>query len=105
MADQPIGDFARVLRVRHYSPRTEEAYLAWVRRFIRSSGGRPPSELGAADVATFLNQMAMGRSVSSATQTQALAAITFFFREVLHRDLGRLPQLIPANKPRRLPVV
>lgn len=105
MADQPIGDLARILRVRHYSPRTEEAYLAWVRRFIRWTGGRPPADLGAEEGTGFLNRMAGGRDVSPATQTQALAALSFFFREVLHRDLGHLEQLIPAHKPRRLPVV
>jgi integron integrase len=105
MVDHHLGDFARILRLRHYSARTEESYLAWVRRFISASGSRPLEDLGAADVTAFLNRMAAGRAVSPATQMQALAAITFFFREVLHRDLGHLQELVPAHKPKRLPVV
>src|SRR5262245_43053514 len=105
MTDTHIGDFARVLRTRHYSPRTEEAYLGWVRRFLREARVESPVELGAADVTAFLNRLAVNRDVSIATHTQALAAITFFFRQVLHRDLGRLQELVPAHKPKRLPVV
>ena len=68
------------IRRRHYSPRTGETYVQWIRRFIYYSGTRHPTQLGAADVTAFLNYLAGERSVAAATQNQALSALLFLYR-------------------------
>ncbi len=93
------------LRVRHYSPRTEEAYVGWVRRFVKFHGTRHPADLDAADVARFLTHLADARQVSAATQNQALASLLFLYRDVLGRDFGWLTGIVRAKRPKRLPVV
>src|SRR3990172_3441610 len=95
----------RRLRVRHYSARTEEAYVQWIKRYVRFHGLRHPGDLGAADAAAFLTSLAVRGRVAASTQMQALAAIVFLYREVLGKDLGRLEGLVPARRPKRLPVV
>ena len=79
--------------------------MGWVRRFARANGLRHPSELGPPHITAFLTDLAVRGNVGQATQMQALAALVFFYRDVLHRDPGRLEGLVPAYKPRRLPVV
>jgi integron integrase len=93
------------LRLRHYSRRTEEAYVDWIRRFVVACGKRHPAELGAAEVTDFLSALATRGRVSASTQSQALAAILFLYREVLGRQLPWLDDIVRAKKPRRLPVV
>src|SRR3990172_5335609 len=95
----------RRLRVRHYSARTEEAYVQWIKRYVRFHGLRHPGDLGAAEAAAFLTSLAVRGRVAASTQMQALAAIVFLYREVLGKDLGRLEGLVPARRPKRLPVV
>src|SRR5438093_11534830 len=77
------------IRTRHYSPRTEEAYVQWVRRFIRFCGTRHPRELGAGDVTRFLSSLAVDANVSASTQNQALAAIVCMYRDGLNMPVGR----------------
>jgi integron integrase len=93
------------IRTRHYSPRTEEAYVQWVRRFIRFCRTRHPRELGAGDVTRFLSSLAVDAHVSASTQNQALAAIVFLYRDVLDMPVGRLNALVRAKRPARVPVV
>ena len=93
------------LRVRHYSPRTEETYVAWIRRYVKYHGTRHPADLDAGDVSRFLTHLADAGRVSAATQNQALAALLFLYREVLGRDLGWLTNVVRAKRARRLPVV
>jgi integron integrase len=93
------------IRTRHMSPRTEEAYVAWVRRFVLFHGKRHPRELGAPEVSEFLTALAVKDRVSASTQNQALGAILFLYREVLGQDLPWLGSVVRAKKPRRLPVV
>jgi len=93
------------IRTRHYSPRTEEAYVQWVRRFIRFSRTRHPRELGAGDVSRFLSSLAVDAHVSASTQNQALAAIVFLYRDVLDMPVGWLHALVRAKRPARVPVV
>jgi site-specific recombinase XerD len=93
------------LRVRHYSPRTVEAYTGWVRRFVRFNGTRHPDTLNEAHVARFLTWLAEDGRVAAATQTQAASAIVLLYRDVLRRPLGRLESLVRARQPRRVPVV
>jgi len=85
-----LSDMRRALRLRHYSGRTEEAYLAWVRRFIRFCGMRHPRALGPSDVTRFLSSLAVDAQVSASTQNQALAAIVFLYRDVLSMPVGWL---------------
>lgn len=105
MAGSLVGDLRRVLRARHYSPRTERTYVHWVRRFVRFSGLRHPRELGSAEVTAFLTDLAVRRHVSAATQNQALAALLFLYREVLGCRLGWLDGLVRARRAARLPTV
>src|SRR5260221_7681931 len=93
------------IRTRHYSPRTEEAYVQWVRRFIRFCGLRHPHELGPSDVTRFLSSLAVDANVSASTQNQALAAIVFLYRDVLNMPVGWLNALVRAKRPGRVPVV
>jgi site-specific recombinase XerD len=75
------------IRFKHYSLRTEQAYLDWIKRFIRHFGKRHPRELGAADVEAFLTHLAVAGRVAAATQNQAKSAILFLYREVLEAEL------------------
>ncbi len=101
-----LGDAVRAaVRFRHYSRRTEEAYLGWIRRFVQFHRGRHPRSLGAGDVSEFLSHLAVEGRVSASTQNQALSALLFLFREVLGSDLPWLNGMVRAKQPRRLPVV
>lgn len=93
------------IRFKHYSLRTEQAYLDWIKRFIRHFGKRHPRELGAADVEAFLTHLAVAGRVAAATQNQAKSAILFLYREVLEAELPWLDGVESAKAPRRLPVV
>jgi len=93
------------LRTRHYSIRTEEAYIDWARRFIVFHGKRHPQEMGAAEVEAFLSHLAVERSVSASTQNQAKAALLYLYKQVLQTDLPWLNEVVQAKTPKRLPVV
>jgi integron integrase len=93
------------IRARHYSRRTEEAYVPWVRRYILFHGKRHPDQMGAIEVAAFLSSLATDRHVSASTQNQALSALLFLYRHVLGQELGTLPAVPRAKRPARLPVV
>ncbi len=92
-------------RVRHYSPRTEQAYVWWVRRFVAYHDGRHPEALGAPAVEAFVTHLATARRVSASTQNQALAALLFLYGPVLGMPLPRLGAVVRAQRPRRLPTV
>jgi integron integrase len=93
------------VRRRHYSLRTEETYVHWIKRFIFFSGRRHPAGLGAGEVTSFLNHLARELNVAAATQNQALSALLFLYREVLLQPLPWLDQLERARRPARLPAV
>jgi integrase len=93
------------LRVRHYSARTEEAYVAWVRRYVRFHGLRHPGELGRDEIRQFLTALADRAKLSASSQTQALSALIFLYREVLNVDPGVIGDIVRAKQPGRLPVV
>ncbi len=93
------------LRLKHYSYRTEQQYVLWIRRFVLFHDKRHPESMGPAEVEAFLNDLAVRQNVSAATQNQALAAILFLYKQVLDRDLPWLDHLVRAKKPQRLPVV
>ncbi|ANJ68048.1 integrase [Halothiobacillus diazotrophicus] len=94
-----------LIRVKHYSIRTETQYLQWIRRFILFHGKRHPREMGAPEVEAFLTHLAVSRDVAAATQNQALSALLFLYREVLGIDLPWLDNVTRAKRPQRLPVV
>jgi len=93
------------IRLRHYSIRTEHAYLGWIRRFIFFHGKRHPREMGAQEVVQFLTHLAVQRNVSPSTQNQALNALSFLYRVVLEQPLGELSGMARARKRQKLPVV
>jgi integron integrase len=94
-----------VLRVRHYSRRTEDAYVGWIRRFIRFHGGRHPRLLAEAEVTAFLSHLAVEGDVAASTQNQALSALLFLYQQVLEVKLAWLDEVVRARRPQRLPVV
>ena len=93
------------IRVRHYSIRTEQAYTAWLARFIGFHGMTDPMRLGDAAVAAFLEHLVVQRGVAASTQNQALNALVFFYTHTLEQPLGNLGAIVRSKKPRRLPVV
>ena len=93
------------IRRRHYSERTEETYVHWIKRFIFFSGKRHPAELGGEEVTAFLNYLARERTVAAATQNQALSALLFLYKEVLGQPLPWLDGLERAKRPARVPSV
>src|ERR1700682_5419979 len=76
-----------VIRVKHYSLRTEHTYVGWIKRFIVFHGKRHPETMGAAEVSEFLSYLASDRNVAASTQNQAFSALLFLYREVLKQDL------------------
>ena len=93
------------IRTRHYSLRTEQAYVHWIRRFLRFHGLRHPQEMGAAEVAAFLTDLAVRKGVSAATQNQTLSAILFLYRHVLDQDIGWVDGVTRGKERVRVPVV
>lgn len=93
------------IRVKHYSIRTEDQYVHWIKRFIVFHGKRHPRDMGAAEVEAFLSDLAVTGGVAAATQNQALAALLFLYREVLEITLPWLDGVTRAKPSRRLPVV
>lgn len=94
----------QAIRVRHYSLRTEEAYVGWIRRFILFHGKRHPLEMGAAEINRFLTHLAVEGRVSASRQNQAFRAILFLYQKGLEVEPGRISGVVRANRPRRLPV-
>src|SRR4051812_7077320 len=89
------------IRLRHFSPRTEESYAGWVRRFILFHGKRHPDEMGEAEIRDFLSFLAIEQHVAASTQNQALAALLFLYRDVLNRPMEYVDPGIRASRPRR----
>jgi len=104
MAKKLLPQLREALRLKHYSYRTEETYVEWVRRFILFHGKRHPAEMGAAEIRAFLAHLAQERNVSASTQNQALSAVLFLYREVLHKEIEPI-LLSTAKRPQRLPSV
>jgi integron integrase len=93
------------VRTKRFSPRTEEAYCSWVRRFILHFDKRHPLEMGERQISAFLGHLAVHLEVSSSTQNQARSALIFLYREVLGRELGDIRNLPRAKSPQKLPIV
>lgn len=93
------------LRVKHYSMRTEDTYLQWIRRFIFFHGKKHPREMGGPQVEAFLSHLATVGRVAASTQNQALSALLFLYREVPQVDLPWLDGVVRAKRPKHVPVV
>ena len=107
MATEPklLDQVRGKIRVKHYSIRTEQAYVDWIKRFILHFDKRHPRDLGAAQVEAFLTHLAVEGRVAASTQNQAKSAILFLYREVLEQELPWLDNVERAKQPQRLPVV
>lgn len=108
MSDKPprlLDQVRERIRLKHYSIRTEEAYVHWIRRFIYFHGKRHPRELGARETEQFLTHLAVKGRVSASTQNQAKSALLFLYKEVLEQPLPWLDNIESAQRPKRLPVV
>ena len=93
------------LRVKHYSIRTEQAYVGWIKRYIYFHGKRHPKDMGAQDIEAFLTHLAVVGKVAAATQNLAKSSLLFLYREVLEIELPWLDNITQAKAPKRLPVV
>ncbi|HHJ52780.1 MAG TPA: integron integrase, partial [Caldithrix abyssi] len=94
-----------VMRQKHYSMRTEESYISWIKRFVYFHHLRHPEEMGAQEITAFLSALATEQNVSASTQNQALCALVFLYKQVLEREPGEFENIIRAQRPKRLPVV
>lgn len=94
-----------VIRRKHFSIRTEQAYTDWIRRFILFHKKRHPAEMGEEEITEFLSHLARDGKVAASTQNQCLSALLFLYREVLKREVGWLEKVERAKRPARLPVV
>lgn len=100
-----LDQVRNAIRVRHYSTRTERAYVEWIRKYILFHGKTHPAQLEARHVGAFLSYLAVERNVAASTQNQALCAIVFLYRNVLEIELDQISNLVYAKKPQRLPEV
>src|SRR5215510_4759674 len=100
-----LDEVRDVARMRHFSLRTEHAYVTWIKRYILFHQKRHPREMGEAEIRSFISHLAVEGGVSASTQTVALSALLFLYRDVLKQDLPYVNKIERAQKPRRLPLV
>ncbi len=93
------------IRARHYSRRTEEAYVRWIRRFILFHDKRHPRDMGAPEVQQFLSDLAVTHHVAAATQNPALSAVLFLYQHVLKQEIAWIDDVVRAKRPVRVPEV
>lgn len=113
MSNQASGDNSprlleqvkNAIQVRHYSIRTEQAYVHWIKNYIYFHNKKHPKDMGDVEITAFLSHLASTRNVSASTQNQALNALVFLYRKVLDIEVGVFKDLVRAKKPKRLPVV
>ena len=100
-----LDQVRQAIRMRHHSPKTEESYVHWIKRFIFFHNKRHPAQMGEKEIGQFLSGLATDRHVSASTQNQALNAILFLYRDVLRKEIGYIDGVVRAKRPHRLPVV
>ncbi len=105
MAKKLMDEVKRSFRLHHYSFRTEESYVKWIRRFIAFHGMRHPRDMGALEIQMFLSDLASRGHVAASTQNQALSALLFLYKKVLLIELPWMDEIIRAKRPVRVPVV
>jgi site-specific recombinase XerD len=94
-----------VIRLKHYSYRTEQTYIGWIERYLLYHSKKHPREMGEPEIQDFLTHLAIDGQVAAATQNQALSALLFLYRDVLKIDLGNVSEFMRAKRPKRLPTV
>jgi site-specific recombinase XerD len=99
-----LDQVRHAIHLKHYSIRTEEAYVNWIKRYIYFHNVRHAAEMGAPEVRALLTHLAVKEHVAASTQNQALSALLYLYRQVLNQDLGPIDAL-RAKKPKRLPTV
>ena len=99
-----LDQVREVMRVKHYSIRTEKAYVDWIKRYIFFHRKRHPREMGAVEIEAFLTDLAVNGRVAASTQNQAFNALIFLYGKVLHQELGGI-DATRAKNPQRLPTV
>jgi integron integrase len=100
-----LEQVCEAIRARHYSIRTEDSYLRWIKRFILFHGKRHPREMGGREIQEFLSYLAVEGRVAASTQSQALSAIVFLYQQVLKQTIGSIDDVVHAKQPHRIPVV
>ncbi len=100
-----LDQVRNVIRCKHYSIRTEQSYIDWIKRYIFFHNKQHPEVLDESHVSAFLTHLAVDKKVASSTQNQALCALVFLYHQVLKKELGHFDNLIRAKKPQKLPVV
>lgn len=113
MSNQPYRDTAprlldqviSAIQVRHYSIRTEQAYVRWIKNYIYFHNKQHPKDMGDEEITAYLSHLASVKNVSASTQNQALNALVFLYRKVLEIEVGCFKDLVRAKTPKRIPVV
>lgn len=105
LIDQLINRFHYLIRLKHYSIKTEKTYLHWIMRYLAFHDNCDPKDLTSQEIEAFLSHLAVNLKVSASTQNQAFNALLFLYREVLKKELGESINAIRAKKPARLPTV
>ncbi|MDA3896875.1 MAG: phage integrase N-terminal SAM-like domain-containing protein [Desulfobacteraceae bacterium] len=107
MKTQPrlLDQVRDAIRLKHYSIRTEETYIGWIKRFIFFHNKRHPKDMGENEIKAFLTDLAVNKNVAASTQNQVFNALLFLYREVLKQDFGNFSDTVRAKKPKKLPVV
>ncbi len=100
-----LDQLRNTIRIKHYSYRTEQAYVHWVKRYIFFHNKKHPKDMGAKEIRKFLNNLAVNGNVAASTQNQALCAIVFLYKEVLDINVEELGSIVWAKRPKRLPQV
>ena len=93
-----LDQVRHIIRLKHYSIRTEQAYIHWIKQFILFHNKRHPADMAESEVSDFLSSLAVKKDVASSTQSQALSAILFLYRDVLRRPLDRLDHIQRAKR-------
>ena len=94
-----------VIRIKHYSTRTEQAYIHWVRKYILFHDKQHPKDMGLPEIEAFLTYLAVDQKVAASTQNQALSAILFLYREILHIEIPNTIDTVWAKRSRHVPTV
>ena len=100
-----LENVRNVIRMKHYSIRTEETYVSWIKRYIFFHNKRHPSEMSEKEISEFLTYLAVKKHVAASTQNQALNALIFLYKKVLKQDIGIIDDVERAKRPSKLPVV
>lgn len=100
-----IEQVRAALRTRHYSYRTEEAYIHWIKQYIFFHHKRHPMEMDEKEISEFLTYLAVNKNVAASTQNQALCAVIFLYKQVIQKEPGEFEHMVWAKKPAKMPVV